>query len=641
VKSEPHDNGDDEDSAVNVDIEVTRVDGSPFPSSLTTLGQNLLQEAVPPELLRRLRKGRTTSITVIVPEGWRACIRAALDNWCSRSTTIVDWTKKPSNNGVTRALYAAGTGTAVAHVAEDPKHVPASVRSPQDRCFRLTGISETAVRATLRLCTRGRVSRTFAPDLTAASLLDVASAIVPGARTKHAMSALRALSESTKVSAVTSASDLPPLEECVEYGPLREWGLQLGRDLAAWSRGELPASDLDSSILLASAPGLGKTTFVRILSKHLQARLITLSVGDLFRGGSYLDNAVANISKSFDEARQNAPSLLFLDEVDNFSSRGEGRSNDHYFNSLTNHILSQLDGIGSDTEGVVIIGATNRPDAVDPALRRPGRLSRTIEVLPPDEEGRSHVLRTQLRSDLADERIDEVVARTVDFSPADLMQLVVQARTLARREGIPLQMQHLIRVTAPAARSPEQIWRSAVHEAGHAIAALRLPESGCDLVFASLSAEEGIGGRTRVTMQKRPRSRQSIDDQVAVLLAGRAAEQTLLGDEPTSGAGGSEASDLASATELIASAIVSFGLHGSLAWRAPPSDAVALMKWDPALRAEVEDCLERQLARARDIVESDRKAVETLATALVERRLVKAAEISRMLKREDNGGELR
>src|SRR5690606_24962077 len=114
-----------------------------------------------------------------------------------------------------------------------------------------------------------------------------------------------------------------------------------GKDIESWKRGELQASDIDSSILLTSPPGVGKTSFVKILARHLDVPLFQIGIGQIFRESSYLNVAIENITHQFEKARANSPAILFLDEVDNFPPRSnDGRNNDLYWNSVTNHLLT-------------------------------------------------------------------------------------------------------------------------------------------------------------------------------------------------------------------------------------------------------------------------------------------------------------
>ena len=630
----PQDLDEDHDG---LDIKSLMPDGTPYPSALEVISQLLLKTTIPAPVMRKLRTGKPAGVIIIVRDGWSGAIFTALRYMCSDALHLFICKKKPSNDDIVDAIRASGSGAPVVHIAEDPAHVPESARRLCELEYSIDAIPQEIVRQALVRCTRGRVPKNIGVDLRALPLRMVAAAIVSGGRTKFALAALQALVAKSKRSLHAGDEDLPPLEACVEYGELTDWGLRLGKDMESWKRGELQASDIDSSILLSSPPGVGKTSFVKILARHLDVPLFQIGIGQIFRESSYLNVAIENITHQFEKARANAPAILFLDEVDNFPPRSnDGRNNDLYWNSVTNHLLTLIDGVGSDTAGVILIGATNRPDSVDPALRRPGRLSRTIEVALPDEAGREHILRTHLKRDLKSESLRPILGRTSGMTAAELMHLVVRSRASARDGGRDIALDDLLRQLQPdMSIGPEKLRRVAIHEAGHAICAVNLP--GSEMTIKSLflhPSDDTSAGTATFAMQDRVLTRPMIEDRVAILLGGMAAEEVMLGDIPSSGSAGSDKSDLSRSTQIVAAAMVSHGLYGPKAWRCPPEEALEWMNRDPSLRAAVDMVLQQQLKRAKAIIEEHRSAIEPLAQLLLSGKVLGIDDItSAMTKR--------
>lgn len=185
------------------------------------------------------------------------------------------------------------------------------------------------------------------------------------------------------------------------YGEARDWALDLKTDLQLWRDGGLAWNEMSTKLMLSGPPGTGKTTYARALCNTLQVPLLVTSVASWLEPG-YLGDVLKRMSRAFELARENAPVILFVDEIDNIGSRSSGRREQHddYWRSLINRLLELLDGT-SKTDGVIVVAATNLPGKIDPALLRSGRLEKHVAIPLPDTEVLAGILAHHLGDDLA------------------------------------------------------------------------------------------------------------------------------------------------------------------------------------------------------------------------------------------------
>ncbi len=203
------------------------------------------------------------------------------------------------------------------------------------------------------------------------------------------------------VSPPVRPSRLPlTMETLSGYGEAKAWALDLRSDLELWRDGAIEWEEMSTRLLLSGAPGTGKTTFARALCNSLQLPMLATSVATWLQP-SYLGDVLKRMSNAFDEAQRNTPSILFIDECDAIGSR-QDNARDHadYWNSLIARLLELLDG-AARTSGVIIVGATNRPEFIDKALTRSGRLEKHVVIPKPDVDALCSILAHHVGGDLA------------------------------------------------------------------------------------------------------------------------------------------------------------------------------------------------------------------------------------------------
>jgi len=184
------------------------------------------------------------------------------------------------------------------------------------------------------------------------------------------------------------------------YGAALDWALDLKTDLSLWKSGRLRWDEMSTKLLLSGPPGTGKTMFARALCNTLQVPLLATSVAHWLEPG-YLGDVLQAMSAAFSFAADRAPAILFIDEIDNIGRRqtSTGRSHDDYWTSLINRMLELLDGT-SKSEGVIVVGASNLPERIDPALLRSGRLETHVPIPLPDTDALIGILGRHLGPDL-------------------------------------------------------------------------------------------------------------------------------------------------------------------------------------------------------------------------------------------------
>ncbi len=426
----------------------------------------------------------------------------------------------------------------------------------------------------------------------------------------------------------------PTLDDLHGLGAAGEWGRDLAMDLADWQAGKISWSEVDRGILLAGAPGTGKTTFASALARTCGVDLVQTSMAQ-WQAKGHLGDYLKAMRSSFAEAQKKAPCILFLDEFDSAGDRASKASdNDDYIRRAVNGLLECLDG-SAGREGVVVVGATNHPDKIDAALRRPGRLDKLVEIPLPDEAARKGILRFHLRGDLEGIDLSPVVARTQGMAGAWLEALVRTARRTARRARRDMTLADLMNALPARAPMPAKVLAmSAIHEAGHAVVAL---QSGKKISYAEVTREVLVDSKSfdggcvsvsRPDAEVYLRSRSQIVVMIHHLLGGLAAEDIFFGERNDGGE-----SDLREATFWAARMWLSTGQQDILtSFVSSDIDPVlAALKTRPDIQKKVEELLQQCMSDVKAVIERRRADVRKLADALIERGRLSGNEINALL----------
>ncbi|MCZ7891057.1 AAA family ATPase [Agrobacterium salinitolerans] len=416
----------------------------------------------------------------------------------------------------------------------------------------------------------------------------------------------------------------PTLHDLSGYGEAKAWGLELAEDITAWKAGVLTWNDVDCGVLLSGPPGSGKTSYAAALARTCDVPLV-LGSAARWQATGHLGDMLKAMRKAFAEAARQAPSILLIDEFDSFTSRDDrtGSSNDNYHRQVINALLELLDGAQSH-EGVIVIGATNHPEIIDPALLRAGRLERHFPIPLPDDTARHDIYRFYLRGDLADEALDDVVSASEGWSGADIERCVRDARRHARRAKRSMLLSDFATVMPPVIPVPMAVQRCvAAHELGHAILGVLLEADPLVSVSIQRSIQVGRSSQSlgHTEFEERLFSRKTSEylrNKVATLLGGIAAEELLFG-EFGNGAGGDPSADLNRATDLATMREIKWGLGKTLSVEPgdSPRELSSYRLRHKGLQKTVEATLKTEFRRAKSLLEKHRDVLLDLHAGLL------------------------
>jgi cell division protease FtsH len=398
-------------------------------------------------------------------------------------------------------------------------------------------------------------------------------------------------------------------------------------------------------VLLVGPPGTGKTLLAKAVAGEAGVPFFSISGSEFVE--MFVGVGAARVRDLFEQARKAAPCIIFIDELDALGrSRVAGSLGGADEKEQTlNQLLAELDGF-DPSAGVILLAATNRPEILDPALLRAGRFDRQVLVDRPDRKGRLEILKVHARQvQLApDIDLDAIAGMTTGFTGADIANLVNEAAIVAtRRKGTSVNLndftEAIERIVAGLEKksrvlNEDERRRVAYHEMGHALVAASLP--GIDPVQKVSIIPRGVGalGYTiqRPTEDRFLLGRANLENRIAVLMGGRAAEQLVFDGDVSTGA----ADDLQRATEIALEMVTRFGMDekvGQRTYRPAPQPFLPVPTADHVQAAEittreidvaVRDLLSKAFDRAREILQTRRGDLDAGAQLLLKRETLTA-----------------
>lgn len=416
---------------------------------------------------------------------------------------------------------------------------------------------------------------------------------------------------------------------------------------------------LPKGVLLVGPPGTGKTLLARAVAGEAKVKFFSLSGSEFVE--MFVGVGAARVRDLFTQAQQNAPCIIFIDELDALGrARGVNMMGGNEEREQTlNQLLTEMDGFDPN-KGVILMAATNRPEILDPALLRAGRFDRHVLVDRPDVKGREAILRIHTRNVRVanDVKNDVVAARTPGFVGADLENIVNEAALLAARSGKTevtmsdfeeaIDRVHTGLRKKSSMMTANEKHRVAFHESGHALASLLVKNS--NPVHKVSIIPRGIGA-LGFTLQLPSEDRhlytqQELLDQIAVLLAGRAAEEIIFGDFSTG-----SADDLQKASEMARRFVAEFGMGSALAPMVIPIDRSPFMNplqtqlsatseaTAHAIDSEIKCMLQEIYERIRMLLNENIEALRELARQLEAKETIDGDTVNRILHNQQKSQE--
>ena len=414
------------------------------------------------------------------------------------------------------------------------------------------------------------------------------------------------------------------------------------------SRYKALGARIPRGVLLYGPPGTGKTLLARAIAGEAGVPFYSMAGSDFVE--MFVGLGASRVRDLFDEAKKNAPAIIFIDEIDAVGRKrgGSGMSGGHDEREQTlNQLLVEMDGFNNDTN-LIIIAATNRPDVLDPALLRPGRFDRQVAVEAPDLEGREAILKVHAKGKpfVPDVDLHMIAVRTPGFTGADLANVLNEAALLCARAGAQLIDNRAIdeaidRVQAGPKRQSKgmalnELRNTAYHEGGHALVAAALHNTDPVTKVTILPRGRALGYTAVMpTTDRYSQSRNELLDQMAYAMGGRTAEEVVFHD-PTTGA----SNDIEKATKIARTMVVEYGFSsklGAIKWadtddQSADFDGLAPHKYSErtaeVIDEEVLGLVETAHTEAWNIINDNRDVLDELVRQLLVKETLNEKELA-------------
>ncbi len=409
-------------------------------------------------------------------------------------------------------------------------------------------------------------------------------------------------------------------------------------------------------LLLVGPPGTGKTLLARATAGEAGVQFLSISGSDFVE--MYVGVGASRVRDLFDQAKKLAPAIIFIDEIDAVGrKRGSGLGGGHDEKEQTlNQLLVEMDGFGR-TEGIIVLAATNRPDILDPALLRPGRFDRQIQVNRPDVKGREDILKVHAKDKRLDESVNlKTIARsTAGFTGADLSNLLNEAAILAARNNRPAFTMEdvdeaMMKILAGPAKkshvaSRRDLKTTAIHEAGHAVAMYRLPTHDPVRHISIIPRGRSLGATWSLPNEDSSNpTRNEMYEQIVALLGGRVAEDLFLGDISVGAS-----NDIDRATKLAKDMVARYGMSEKLGTVSYLDDGEVFIGRDyqttksyseevaGTIDREVKTLIDRAYAHCKKILTEDSEKLNALADYLLQNESITGAQFANLMEGRELG----
>lgn len=409
-------------------------------------------------------------------------------------------------------------------------------------------------------------------------------------------------------------------------------------------------------LLLVGPPGTGKTLLARATAGEAGVQFLSISGSDFVE--MYVGVGASRVRDLFEQAKKLAPAIIFIDEIDAVGrKRGSGMGGGHDEREQTlNQLLVEMDGFGT-TEGIIVLAATNRPDILDPALLRPGRFDRQIQVNRPDVKGREEILKVHAKNKRLDESVNlHTIARsTAGFTGADLSNLLNEAAILAARNNRPAFTMEdvdeaMMKILAGPAKkshvaSRRDLKTTAIHEAGHAVAMYRLPTHDPVRHITIVPRGRSLGATWSLPKDDSSNmTRNEMYEQIVALLGGRAAEELFLGDISVGAS-----NDIERASKLAKDMVARYGMSEKIGTVSYLDDGEVFIGRDyqstksyseqvaGTIDQEVKALIDRAYDQCRDILKKDSDKLQALADYLLANESITGQQFANLMEGKELG----